>query len=535
LGSFPAGGTLGPSFSSFEILLVWLVTPDPSIVRRFEGEHVLLTGVTGLLAKSVLERVLRAVPDVERIHLLVRPRRGVEPVERVWSSVFSSPLFDALRALHGEGFEDFVRSKVAVVTGDLGAERLGLTEDAYAELAERLGLIVNSAAACSFLEPLDRAIQTNTLGAGRILQLAKDAGDVPFVHVSTCYVGAPMKGLVHEEIIPAGHSIPSFEAGGPAAFDLDVEIRESLERCARVRRGAPPGAPDIGDRAAAELGMERARELGWHDVYQLSKALGEQLLARDRGRVPLAIVRPSIIESTYEEPVPGWIDGIRMADPIIMEYAKGTLVRFVGSVDTVLDLIPCDMATHAVMAAVPPAGDPDFVRVYQVASGESNPVRLGELTVWAHETLTELARERPGDLSPPGTMGRWVPEWRFRAELRMRRWLLEASRLGLTALGRRRRAQRAALLQRMVKKAEGLADLYACYTTTSPRFVTANTRALLEGLSAEDRERFSFDVTRIDWRDYLQARHIPGLLRLKRPRAGPAAEDDYDERRSIPA
>lgn len=517
------------------VLRAWSVTRIQSIVRRFESEHVLLTGVTGLLAKSVLERLLRAAPGVGRIHLLVRPRRGVEPVERVWSDVFSTPLFDTLRRIHGDGFETFVRAKTSVISGDLSSERLGLTEAVYTELAERITLVVNSAAACSFLEPLDRALQTNALGARRILQLAKDAGDVPLVHVSTCYVGAPLKGLVREDVLPAGYSIQGAERGRPVDFDLDAEIRDGLERCARARSAAPPNAPELGDRAAAELGMERARELGWHDVYQLSKALGEQIVTRDRGRVPLAIVRPSIIESTYEEPVPGWIDGIRMADPIIMEYAKGTLVRFVGSERTVLDLVPCDMVTHAVMAAVPPADEPEHVRVYQVASGELNPAKLGELTEWAHETLTEMARERPGEVSPPGTMGRWIPEWRFRAGLRTRRWILEASRHALGWLGQRRRAQRSALLLRMVKKAEGLADLYAFYTTTSPRFATDHTIALLEAMSPEDRSRFSFDVTRIDWKNYLQERHIPGLLRLRRVESEPVVEDEPDERRSISA
>src|SRR3712207_9011521 len=42
----------------------------------------------------------------------------------------------------------------------------------------------------------------------------------------------------------------------------------------------------------------------------------------------LIILRPAIIESSHREPFPGWIQGSRMADPIIMAYAKGVLREF---------------------------------------------------------------------------------------------------------------------------------------------------------------------------------------------------------------
>ncbi len=509
------------------------MTSTSSIIRRFEGEHVLLTGVTGFLAKSVLERVLRAVPDVAGVHLLVRPRAGADAERRV-RDVIASPLFDTLRRIHGDGFEAFVRKRVTVVEGDLSADRLGRSEEAYRALTRRITLVVHCAASCSFSEPLDRALQTNVLGPLRLLELARDAGNVPMVHVSTCYVSAPLPGLVREEPFPAGHSIRSIREGGAPAFDLDAEIRDGLERCARARRAASGGDPERGDRVAAALGTMRARELGWHDVYQYTKALGEQLLARERGGVPLAVVRPSIIESTFEEPAPGWIDGIRMADPIIMAYAKGTLERFAGSVDTVLDLIPCDMVAHAIMAAAPLPGDTTDLPVYQVASGEGNPATLGALTTWAHEALTELAAHSP-QVSPPGTPGRWVPETRFRVELRLRRWILSARGALASVFGRRRAAQRARLLLRLVRRVEDLTDLYAFYTNTSPRFATDRTRALFASLSAEDRDRFCFDPTCVDWKDYLQRRHIPGLLRQRRSRPERADDDRHDERRSVPA
>ena len=70
-------------------------------------------------------------------------------------------------------------------------------------------------------------------------------------------------------------------------------------------------------------GRARAASVGWPDAYAFTKALGEQALTESKGDVPVSIVRPSIIESAWAEPRPGWIRGFRMAEPVIISYAQG--------------------------------------------------------------------------------------------------------------------------------------------------------------------------------------------------------------------
>ena len=65
-----------------------------------------------------------------------------------------------------------------------------------------------------------------------------------------------------------------------------------------------------------------ARTLGWADCYTFTKALTERMVEEfcaDWG-VPLSIYRPTIIESALEKPSPGWIEGFKMAEPIIISY-----------------------------------------------------------------------------------------------------------------------------------------------------------------------------------------------------------------------
>ena len=55
----------------------------------------------------------------------------------------------------------------------------------------------------------------------------------------------------------------------------------------------------------------RANLYGWPNTYVFTKAMGEMLLVHLKDNVPLIIVRPTIVTSTYNDPFPGWIEGFR--------------------------------------------------------------------------------------------------------------------------------------------------------------------------------------------------------------------------------
>ena len=117
-------------------------------------------------------------------------------------------------------------------------------------------------------------------------------------------------------------------------------------------------------------------------AYAFTKALGERSLVETRNGVPVAIVRPSIIESALAEPVPGWIRGFRMAEPVIAAYARGLLKEFPGVPEGVVDVIPVDLVVAAILAtagrgphvdAESGEHEPDII---QIASGAANPFCL---------------------------------------------------------------------------------------------------------------------------------------------------------------
>lgn len=112
----------------------------------------------------------------------------------------------------------------------------------------------------------------------------------------------------------------------------------------------------------------RAKTYGWQDTYVFTKAMGEMMIDKLREEIPVVIVRPSVIESTYKEPFPGWMEGNRyflfntcinlynaialiqheltlpplshrMMDPIILYYGKGQLTGFLVDPNGVLDVV----------------------------------------------------------------------------------------------------------------------------------------------------------------------------------------------------
>lgn len=57
--------------------------------------------------------------------------------------------------------------------------------------------------------------------------------------------------------------------------------------------------------------MVRAKLYGWPNTYVFTKAMAEVYLEHSKGNLPVTIIRPAVVTSTYKEPFPGWIQSFR--------------------------------------------------------------------------------------------------------------------------------------------------------------------------------------------------------------------------------
>lgn len=83
-----------------------------SLSERYEGKRVLLTGTTGFLGKVLLEKFLYSLPQVDKIYVLIRSKKGSDLSERFKKEIVSSACFDRLRNVHQHLFEKFIETKV---------------------------------------------------------------------------------------------------------------------------------------------------------------------------------------------------------------------------------------------------------------------------------------------------------------------------------------------------------------------------------------------------------------------------------------
>lgn len=70
---------------------------------------------------------------------------------------------------------------------------------------------------------------------------------------------------------------------------------------------------------------------GRPNTYTFTKALTERMIQKERGSLPVAIVRPSIVLSSYREPVPGWVDNCNGPTGIVAAVGKG-FFRYVATI-----------------------------------------------------------------------------------------------------------------------------------------------------------------------------------------------------------
>lgn len=65
-----------------------------------------------------------------------------------------------------------------------------------------------------------------------------------------------------------------------------------------------------------------------------------------KDRIPVAIVRPSIVTAAHSEPCPGWIDNIQGITGIMMEIGKGSISSILGDKNIICDIIPVDYVVN---------------------------------------------------------------------------------------------------------------------------------------------------------------------------------------------
>ncbi|KAF7848145.1 hypothetical protein BT93_L2253 [Corymbia citriodora subsp. variegata] len=483
------------------------------IVHFLENKTILVTGATGFLAKIFVEKILRIQPNVKKMFVLIRAADKQLAARRLHEELIQKKLFDILREEWAEKFNSIVE-KLFPIPGDVCCENLGVHDfDLRSELWREIDVIVNSAATTKFDERYDIALAVNAFGAKNVAEFAGRCADIKMLlHVSTAYICGDMTGIIRERAIYMGETL-----NGSRVLDVNEEKLLVEELMIELRE------KDASEReltiALKNLGLQRARLHGWPNTYTLTKAMGEMMLWHHLNHnIPLAIIRPTIITSTYREPFAGWIEdsSFRTIDSIAINYGRGRLKCFLGNPDTILDTLPADMVVNAMIVAIAVhANQPNSNKIYQVGSSRKHPLTYSDITdiTWSYFKDSPWINEN-GEPVKVHKLRIVKSMASFHKHLRHYILLTKVLKVASSIFGGRLQGLHADV-HKKVNAAVRLAELYEPYALFKGIFDDTNTEALRaitsnNGVNLES--VFYFDPRCINWEDYFKRIHFPGVV-----------------------
>jgi long-chain acyl-CoA synthetase len=515
-----------------------------SVRRALAGKHVMLVGFTGFIGKVWLVNTLLSLPEIGRIYLLIRRQKSNPASKRFERIVEESPVFDPLFDRHSFGLSAFLKDKVEVIEGDVSQEGLGIDPEVARRLQQNLDLIINSSGLTDFNPDLRDALATNVDAAVHVLDFVRQSDHCGLLHLSTCYVAGARDGRVSEKLRP------NYTPAGVANYDAEQEWR-NLHQLVK-QAGEKSDSPDvtreliqeaIGKEHAAkdlhgaaldnqirkgrirwlrnyltEAGARRAAELGWPNTYTLTKSLAESLIGNRAAGLPVAIVRPAIVETSVGKPFTGWNEGINTSASL--SYLLGTNFRQLPSNERKrLDIIPVDSVCQGITLIAAAVIERRHETVYQLATSVTNPCDMGrsiELTSLAHRKhyraqegleswlrlrmdAIPVSKTRYNRLSAPAQMAIVKSIQRIMAPLPLKK----------TPLAR---------AERNLEKVGKLVQLFEPFILHNEHdFVADNVEKLSLALVLEERAAFGYNTRSLDWWTYWIDIHIPALRRWTYP------------------
>jgi thioester reductase-like protein len=261
--------------------------PADAGTMRCAGIDVPTSGgvlLTGATGFVGMELLVRYLEHSDhRVYALVRGADDHEVAARVQRTLHS--LF---------GADHPYAERVVALRGDITRPGLGLGRERDG-LAERVSEIVHGAASVSFELGLEASRAVNVEGTRRVLEFAERChergGLRRLSHISTAYVAGEHSGCFSEDELDVGQS--------------------------------------------------------FRNAYEQSKFEAERLVARSRGRLPITVLRPSIVVGERDS---GWTASFNVLYWPLRAFARGAYMALPARRDAPVDVVPVDYVADATFA-----------------------------------------------------------------------------------------------------------------------------------------------------------------------------------------
>jgi alcohol-forming fatty acyl-CoA reductase len=172
--------------------------------------------------------------------------------------------------------------KIYPVWGEITVTNFGLSDEHFKRVIDTTEIMFHLAASLKLEATLKPNIQMNLTGTKCVLDVAKQMKRlIQMIHTSTAFCNVE-HSVMEEKVYDFAHR------------------PEDLIRCAEWM-------------TEESMAVAQKDILGVHpNTYTYTKRLAEILVRDDynNAKLPVCIVRPSIVGPSYKEPLPGWVDSL---------------------------------------------------------------------------------------------------------------------------------------------------------------------------------------------------------------------------------
>ncbi|XP_047542658.1 putative fatty acyl-CoA reductase CG5065 isoform X1 [Vanessa atalanta] len=436
-------------------------SPVGALLPQFyAGRDIFITGATGFMGKVLIERLLSTCPDVGRLHLLMRSKKGETPEKRLMK-LKQSQVFDIIRQQNPSQLD-----KLSFIQGDVAQPGLGIANDV--KQLQEVSVVFHSAATLKFDEPLPSAVEQNVLSVMRLMDICDTLPNLQaLVHVSTAYCN-PELNVIEEKVYAA-----------PAPLPRLLALVEAVP------------APLLASITPQYIKPKP-------NTYTFTKAMAEEAVrSRVNRSYPIAIFRPTIVVSSLKNPYPGWIENLNGPSGVIAAAGKGLLHVFSRKPGARADLLPVDIAIDTLLAvgwetAVDKLPE---VRVYNCSTYE-NPTTWGEFEAALKMYLTRYPLD--GCLWYPSGSGVENRYAQKILEFSLQTVPLHIAEYIMRALGVKMKISLITAEQRL----RAMNDVLAFFALREWKFKTDNVEKLRARLTPSDAAIYNLDPRSIDWNDH---------------------------------
>lgn len=185
--------------------------------------------------------------------------------------------------------------KLIPVDGNLMQSGLGLSTSDMMTLLTETNVIFHVAATVNMQVNLKEALETNVLGTQKILNVAK--------HMPS------LQSIIYASTAFSGFDVADYDE---KLYDWHQSINELLMK----------------------YESDQLNDVDIHPFtnnYAFSKRMTELLIDQEREKLPISIVRPSIVTPSLKEPFAGWIDSYGGIIGPVMAAVTGARVLLMDS------------------------------------------------------------------------------------------------------------------------------------------------------------------------------------------------------------